>query len=92
MCEQKVKKTVQIYAWPRSMTVDLAAHYIGLAPKTLRNRICRGAVNPFPVKSRRQGGKRMFFKEDLDAYLDGLPVEEPEQSIRCRVSDSNKFR
>jgi hypothetical protein len=60
------------------MTVDLAALYIGLAPKTLRNRLSRNVGNPFPVKSRRQGSKRMFFKEDLDRYLDELPVEEPE--------------
>lgn len=60
------------------MTVDLAARYIGLAPKTLRNRLCRRAENPFPVKCRRQGGKVIFFKEDLDAYLDDLPVEQLE--------------
>ncbi len=91
MCENKLQKVIHIHGWPRSMPVDLAARYIGLAPKTLRNRLCRKTDNPFPVKSRRQGGKRMFFKEDLDAYLDSLPVEEPEHSIRCNVSNINKY-
>jgi integrase len=78
MSEGKSKKSITIHGWPRAMPVELAARYIGLAPKTLRNRLCRRAVNPFPVKRRRQGGKVIFFKEDLDQYLDGLPVEEPE--------------
>jgi hypothetical protein len=78
MCESKPQKNINIHCWPRAMTVDLTARYIGLAPKTLRNRLCRRAENPFPVKRRRQGGKVIFFKEDLDAYLDDLPVEQPE--------------
>jgi hypothetical protein len=78
MRDSKIDKIIHIHGWPRAMTVDLAARYIGLAPKTLRNRLCRHTDNPFPVKSRKQGGKRMFFKEDLDKYLDELPVEERE--------------
>jgi hypothetical protein len=78
MCDSNLQKKLTIHGWPRAMPVDLAARYIGLAPKTLRNRLCRRAENPFPVKRRRQGGKVIFLKEDLDAYLDHLPVEEPE--------------
>jgi hypothetical protein len=75
MCDSKIDKIIHIHGWPRAMTVDLAARYIGLAPKTLRNRICRHSDNPFPVKSVKHGGKRIFYKEDLDAYLDELKKE-----------------
>ena len=69
-------RTIIIGAWPRLLTIDMAAEYIGLAPKTLRNRLGRKAKEPFPVKPRRQGrGKIVFLRDDLDKYAAELPVE-----------------
>ena len=57
---------------PRLMDLKTAALYIGMAEKTLRNRISRKAENPFPVKPKRQGRKILFDRRDLDAYADSL--------------------
>lgn len=59
---------------PRMLSVEEAAQYIGLAAKTIRNRIGRKAMIPFPVKPKRIGGRVLFDLRDLDAYLDGLPA------------------
>ena len=57
---------------PRMLSVDSAADYIGIAAKTIRNRIGPRAENPFPVRPKRIGGMVLFDVRDLDAYLDGL--------------------
>jgi len=57
---------------PRMLSVDDAARYIGIAAKTIRNRIGRKALIPFPVKPKRIGGRVLFDLRDLDSYLDGL--------------------
>ena len=49
---------------PRLMTVDQAAFYIGISPRTLRNRICRKAENPMPFKAKRMGRKVLFDRKD----------------------------
>ncbi|PIP06649.1 MAG: hypothetical protein COX51_08310 [Syntrophobacteraceae bacterium CG23_combo_of_CG06-09_8_20_14_all_50_8] len=59
---------------PRMLSVDEAAGYIGLAAKTIRNRIGPKAITPFPVKPKRIGGRVLFDVKDLDAYLDMLPT------------------
>ena len=78
--EQSAKRKsrpIIIGTWPKLLTVEMAAEYIGLAPKTLRNRLGRRAKEPFPVKPRRQGrGKIVFLREDLDKYAANLPVED----------------
>ena len=56
------------------LSVEEAAQYIGLASKTIRNRIGRSAEIPFPVKPKRIGGRVLFDVRDLDAYLDSLPT------------------
>ena len=58
--------------WPRLMDLETAAHYIGMAPKTLRNRIARTAEDPFEVKPKRRGRKILFDKKELDKYADSL--------------------
>jgi len=60
---------------PRALRVRDAAAYCGLAEKTLRNRMNPNSKNPFPPKPRRMGGKPIFLVEDLDAYLDSLPLD-----------------
>ncbi len=61
-----------IYSWPRLMDIPTAAAYIGMAEKTLRNRIGRRAEEPFEVKPKRRGRKVLFDKKDLDRYADQL--------------------
>ncbi len=59
---------------PRMLSIDEAAGYIGLAAKTIRNRIGQKAEKPFPVKPKRIGGRVLFDIKDLDKYLDALPT------------------
>ncbi len=63
---------------PRALSVKDAAEYMGLAPKTLRNRLGPRAKDPFPVKPRYFGSKPLFLREELDAFLEGLPAMPPE--------------
>ena len=59
---------------PRMLSIEETASYVGLAPKTIRNRTGRKAVNPFPVKPKHIGGRVLFDIKDLDKYLDVLPT------------------
>jgi len=59
---------------PRMLSVDQTAQYVGLAAKTIRNRIGPKTVNPFPVKPKHIGGRVLFDVKDLDAFLDKLPT------------------
>jgi hypothetical protein len=58
----------------RMLTVRESAGYLGIAEKTLRNRLGLRTSNPFPVKPKHIGGKVLFDVKDLDAYLDKLPT------------------
>ena len=70
MKQERVKKEIT----PRMLPVPDAAHYLGIAIKTLRNRIGEKAPNPFPVKPKHIGGKVLFDIKELDLYLDSLPT------------------
>lgn len=59
---------------PRMLSVDEAARYVGLAAKTIRNRIGPKAEKPFPIRPKRIGGRVLFDVKDLDQYLDALPT------------------
>jgi hypothetical protein len=59
---------------PRMLTVRESARYLGVAEKTIRNRLGPRAENPFPVKPKHIGGKVLFDVKDLDTYLDKLPT------------------
>lgn len=60
----------------RLLTVEEAARYLGLAPKTIRNGLGPRAAKPFPVKPVRVAGRVLFRREDLDRYCDGLGAAE----------------
>lgn len=60
----------------RLLTIEFAAKYLGISPKTLRNRVGRKAPNPFPVKPKRIGKKVLFDIKDLDVFIDNLGREE----------------
>jgi hypothetical protein len=70
------KLRAEIKAPPkRLLTVEQTAHYLGLAPKTIRNGLGPKAQKPFPVKPVRLAGKVLFRLEDLDSYIDSLAGE-----------------
>jgi excisionase family DNA binding protein len=66
---------IQDCAKKRLLSVREAAMYLGLSSRTLYNGIAPGSKNPFPVKPRHYGKRRLFEKEHLDAFCDSLPRE-----------------
>lgn len=58
------------------LTVEEAARYIRLSPKTIRNRLS-DKNRPFPVKPCRKGrkGRILFKRDDLDTYINSLIPE-----------------
>lgn len=56
----------------RLLTVEEAAHYLGLAPKTIRNGLGPKAAKPFPVRPVRVAGRVLFKLEDLDQFVAAL--------------------
>lgn len=56
----------------RLLTVEEAATYLGISPKTIRNQIGPKAVKPFPVRPVKLAGRVVFRREDLDRYVDNL--------------------
>lgn len=70
MKQETVKKEIS----PRMLSVEDTAKYMGIAPKTIRNRIGPKATIVFPVKPKRIGGRVLFDVRDLNAYLDSLPT------------------
>lgn len=74
------KLRAEIKAPPkRLLTVEEAAHYLGLAPKTIRNGLGPKAQKPFPIKPVRLAGKVLFRLEDLDSFIDSLAREGQEK-------------
>ena len=60
---------------PCLLTVEETAKRLGIARKTLYNRISRKAENRFPVKCKRFMGKPMFMSTDITRFIEGLPYE-----------------
>jgi len=58
----------------RLLSIEDTAKYLGIAPKTVRNRLGRKAENPFPVKPKRIGKRVLFDVKDLNTYIDKLPA------------------
>ena len=56
----------------RFWNVHETAHYLGLAPRTVYNRVAPGAPNPFPIRSRRLGRKVLFDRNDVEAFAANL--------------------
>ena len=59
-------------SFKRLMSVEDAAIYLGLSPRTIRNGVAPKSKDPFPVKPKRIGKRVLFDVRDLDAYVDGL--------------------
>jgi hypothetical protein len=60
---------------PRLLSIEQAARFLGIAPKTLRNRIGPRAEHPFPVRPKKIGKRVLFDRRDLNTYVDNLPHE-----------------
>ena len=60
---------------PRLLDVESAARFLGIAPKTLRNRLGPRAPDPFPVKPKRIGRKVLFDIRDLERFCDKLTYD-----------------
>jgi predicted DNA-binding transcriptional regulator AlpA len=54
----------------RLLNVEETAHYLGIAPRTIYNRIGRKAKKPFPIKPERRFGKILFDQKKLDAFIE----------------------
>jgi hypothetical protein len=54
------------------LSVQDAAIYLGLSPRTLYNGVAPGSKNPFPVRPKRYGKKVLFDIQDLDKFCDSL--------------------
>ncbi|MBB4267692.1 helix-turn-helix transcriptional regulator [Roseospira visakhapatnamensis] len=55
--------------WPRSMGLELAAAYVGLSPSKFWGEVNKqGSTAPQPIAL--TAGRRVWLKEDLDAWLD----------------------
>ena len=54
------------------LTVEDTATYLGIKPKSIRNRLGPRAENPFPVKPVKVGGRVLFRRSDLDEYVSSL--------------------
>ena len=57
---------------PRALSVEDAAAYMGLARKTVYNRIGPRAKDPLPIRIYRFGGKPLLDLADIDRFLDSL--------------------
>ena len=53
----------------RMFSIKELAHYIGLAPQTIRNQLYAGR---FPIPPKRLGRKLLWDKKTVDRYLDRL--------------------
>ena len=56
----------------RLFSVEEAAHYLGISPRTIYNQIGRKAKKKFPVKAKRVGKLVKFDIRDLESYIESL--------------------
>ena len=56
----------------RLLTVQEAAGYLRISPKTLYNGVAPRSKNPFPIKVKRIGKLVRFDIRELNRYIDSL--------------------
>lgn len=56
----------------RLLSVEEAAKYLGLSPRTIYNAVAPKAKRPFPVKPKRVGKLVKFDIRDLERYVESL--------------------
>ena len=74
-----------IPGWPRALSEDLAAAYVGqLSIGTFRAEVDAGRI---PAAVQLTSGRKAWLIEDLDAYLDGKAGKRSDPADeRCRTS------
>lgn len=68
-----VQKIAGIY--PRLLSIEQSALFLGISPKTIRNGLGPRAKKPFPIRPKRIGRRVLFDRKDLDQYVDCLEYE-----------------
>lgn len=72
--------SVKATADRRLLSVEEAAVYLGLSPRTLYNGVAPKSKDPFPVKAKRLGKRVLFDIHELDRFVDSLgPGAEKEE-------------
>jgi len=56
----------------RLLSVEEAATYLGLSPRTIYNAVARRSKKPFPIKPKRVGRLVKFDIRDLERYVESL--------------------
>ena len=56
----------------RLLSVEEAAEYLGISPRTIYNAVAPKSKNPFPVKPKRVGKLVKFDIRDLEKYVESL--------------------
>jgi len=56
----------------RLLSIEEAAEYLGIKPRTIYNAVAPKSKRPFPVKAKRIGKLVKFDLRDLERYIDGL--------------------
>ena len=56
----------------RLLSVEEAAQFLGISPRTLYNQSAPGSKKPFPVRAKRVGRAVRFDLRDLEKYVDSL--------------------
>lgn len=56
----------------RLLGIEDTANFLGISPKTIRNRLGPRAINPFPVRPKNIGKRVLFDIRDLEKYIDSL--------------------
>ena len=73
MKEHEVSESTKkrVHAGLRWLNVEESAYYIGIRPGTLYNWISQKKVKP-----KRMGKLRKFDRNELDAFMEALPIDE----------------
>ena len=59
-------------AGKRLLSVEEAANFLGLSPRSIYNRIGPKSHNPFPIRQKRIGKLVRFDLRDLQEFVDSL--------------------
>jgi len=73
------------------LSVKKVAERLSIAEKSIYNRICRGAKDPFPIKVKRFMGKPLFDSRDVEAFIESLPYESDYTDIDALHGPSSGF-
>ena len=56
----------------RLLSIDETARILGIAPRTIYNRIAPSAKKPFPIKAKRVGRRVLFRASDVEEFIEAV--------------------